>query len=191
MTRAVRQIVTGHSPSGRAIVKRDRMVAPLLVKAIPGYKNFELWSTQGPRRVPHRGPLPKMTRYFPNQNGTVLRYFELPPRRIGRRSRLDEASGAKEIARVLPGLLEHMEPGTAGMHTTDTVDYIIVLQGRVFLELDNKKQVELRAGDCVIQNGTRHAWHNRSNRPALLAAILLGAVRQKNASAARKAKTKK
>jgi hypothetical protein len=30
------------------------------------------------------------------------------------------------------------------------------------LELDDGAEVVLKAGDCVIQNGTRHAWHNRS-----------------------------
>ena len=179
MTRAVRRVVTGHSPSGRSVVKQDRMIEPLVVKAIPGYKNFELWSTDGVRRVPHGGQIPKMTTYFPDKDGTVLRYFELPPRRIGRRSRLDDKTAAAEIERVLPGLMAHMEPGTGGMHTTDSVDYIIVLKGRVFLELDNKKEIALQAGDCVIQNGTRHAWHNRSQRPALLAAVLLGAARRK------------
>jgi hypothetical protein len=37
--------------------------------------------------------------------------------------------------------------------------------------------VRLGPGDCVIQNGTRHAWHNRSSEPAVLFVALIGAVR--------------
>ena len=50
------------------------------------------------------------------------------------------------------------------MHTTQTVDLDLVLEGEIWLELDDGEEVLLGPGDCVIQNGTRHAWHNRSSR---------------------------
>ncbi|MER5832646.1 hypothetical protein ABT116_17785 [Streptomyces sp. NPDC002130] len=34
---------------------------------------------------------------------------------------------------------------------------------------------QLSAGDIVIQNGTRHAWRNRSGQPVTMAFILIGA----------------
>ena len=52
------------------------------------------------------------------------------------------------------------------MHTTDTVDIDVVISGEVDLELDDGSEVHLRPGDCVIQNGTRHAWRNRTSEPA-------------------------
>ena len=39
------------------------------------------------------------------------------------------------------------------MHTTDTVDFDVILSGEVHLELDGGVEVRLQAGDCVIQNG--------------------------------------
>ena len=48
-----------------------------------------------------------------------------------------------------------------GMHTTDTVDFDVNVSGEVYLELDDGDEVLLKAGDCVIQNGT--SWHNRSS----------------------------
>ena len=39
------------------------------------------------------------------------------------------------------------------------------------------QEVHLRAGDCVVQNGTRHAWHNRSSEPVIVAVALVGARR--------------
>ena len=51
----------------------------------------------------------------------------------------------------------------------------IVLQGEIVLELDDGDCTPLSTGDIVIQNGTRHAWRNRSDRPATMAFVLIGA----------------
>jgi quercetin dioxygenase-like cupin family protein len=61
------------------------------------------------------------------------------------------------------------------MHTTATIDFEVVLEGEVWLELDNGAVAHLRAGDTVVQNGTRHAWHNRGTLPARLAVFIVGA----------------
>jgi mannose-6-phosphate isomerase-like protein (cupin superfamily) len=79
----------------------------------------------------------------------------------------------------LPGLLDVVEMDHPGMHTTDTVDFDVIVSGEVFLELDDGAEVLLRAGDCVIQNGTRHAWHNRSAEKCVIAVTLLGAERRR------------
>ena len=60
------------------------------------------------------------------------------------------------------------------MHTTRTVDYIVVLSGRVTLLLD-KGEVELKPFDVVVQRGTNHGWVNRGSEPAVMAAILIDA----------------
>ena len=63
------------------------------------------------------------------------------------------------------------------MHTTDTVDFAVILSGEVYLELDDGAEVLLKAGDCVVQNGTRHAWHNRSTANCVVAFSMIGARR--------------
>jgi quercetin dioxygenase-like cupin family protein len=60
------------------------------------------------------------------------------------------------------------------MHTTRTVDYVIVLSGRITLLLD-KGEVELKPFDVVVQRGTNHGWVNRGTEPAAMAAILIDA----------------
>ena len=65
-----------------------------------------------------------------------------------------------------------------GMHTTPTVDYAIVLDGEIWLELDEGRSTLLRRHDVVIQNGTRHAWRNKSERAATVAFVLIGATGQ-------------
>ncbi len=57
-------------------------------------------------------------------------------------------------------MIEVLEPDHPGMHTTDTMDFDVIVSGEVYLELDDGAEVLLKAGDCVIQNGTRHASHN-------------------------------
>jgi hypothetical protein len=58
-----------------------------------------------------------------------------------------------------------------GFHTTRTVDYDLVLQGPLVLELD-EGSVDLETGDLVVQQATRHAWRNPGKRPAKLLAVL-------------------
>ena len=66
------------------------------------------------------------------------------------------------------------------MHKTDSVDYGILLDGEIWLELDDGKEVHLKRHDTVIQNGTRHAWRNRSDKPTTIALVLIGAGRVEN-----------
>jgi quercetin dioxygenase-like cupin family protein len=62
------------------------------------------------------------------------------------------------------------------MHKTDTVDYCVVLSGEIWAVLD-ESEVLLRAGDCLVQRGTNHAWSNRSDEPCLIAFVLMAAKR--------------
>lgn len=75
------------------------------------------------------------------------------------------------------GLAETDEIENPGMHTTDTIDYGIVLSGEIDMELDEGREVHFRAGDCLVQNGTRHRWQNRSEEPCIIAFIMVGAKR--------------
>jgi mannose-6-phosphate isomerase-like protein (cupin superfamily) len=61
------------------------------------------------------------------------------------------------------------------MHRTATMDYDVVLEGTIGLELDHGAEVTLKPGDVVVQNGTRHRWHNRGNIVARLLAVTVGA----------------
>ncbi len=49
------------------------------------------------------------------------------------------------------------------------------ISGEVCLELDDGATKTLRPGDCVVQNGTRHAWRNLTDRPAVMAFVVVGA----------------
>jgi hypothetical protein len=48
----------------------------------------------------------------------------------------------------------------------------LVVSGEVTLELDAGAQAVLRAGDVVIQNGTRHAWRNHGTESCMIVGYL-------------------
>ena len=67
----------------------------------------------------------------------------------------------------------------SAMHVTDTVDYCTVIAGEVWLVLDDGSEERLGPGECVVQNGTRHAWHNRTAEVCIMSVVMIGATRPK------------
>ena len=66
-------------------------------------------------------------------------------------------------------------PGYRGdMHRTETLDYVIVISGRLEMELDGEV-VSLKQGDVVVMRGTNHRWSNNGSATARVAIILTGA----------------
>ncbi|KIJ22869.1 hypothetical protein M422DRAFT_276647 [Sphaerobolus stellatus SS14] len=47
------------------------------------------------------------------------------------------------------------------IHTTKSMDYGLILEGEIKLELENGDKTVLKAGDLVIQRETNHAWYSR------------------------------
>ena len=81
--------------------------------------------------------------------------FTVPPATIVRTGPTPTSADIEEVRQKLPGMLEVLEADHPGMHTTDSVDFDVVLFGEVVLELDDGVEALLKAGDCVVQNGTR------------------------------------
>ena len=61
------------------------------------------------------------------------------------------------------------------MHRTETIDYVIVIEGEIDMDMD-ASTVRLKAGDVMVQRGTNHAWANRGDKRARVAFVLLDAV---------------
>ena len=94
----------------------------------------------------------------------------------------DATDGAERaIAITSPGgsaiRVMSIEPGhRSPMHRTLSIDYGIVLEGELDLELDDGATKHLFAGDIVVQRGTMHAWINNGTQPCKIAFILLEAL---------------
>jgi len=93
----------------------------------------------------------------PPAGGTAFRVFHVPP----------DAQMREAMSRSTVDGIE-----ADGFHTTETIDYVMVLEGEVSLELDTG-EVLLKPGDCVVQRGTRHAWRNRTDGPVKMMAVMV------------------
>jgi quercetin dioxygenase-like cupin family protein len=145
----MRRIVTGVNAAGRSyVVSSDE---------IPEAGYHQLWEVD-PELV--GGWIAKV------DPGRAAKTIEPPPgssRWV--LASLPPTSEAQAPAQRIEGLDER------GFHTTRTVDYDLILEGPLILDLD-EGSVELQTGDVVVQQATRHAWRNPGKRPARLLAVL-------------------
>ena len=159
---AIRRVVTGHTPEGEAVVVTDGEVTSISI-GDQGSATTLLWNRDDPGMFPDDGSQPIMSSAFPPPGGCSLAVMELAP-------------GGDEFQEfVRSALAPWADPDEPGMHRTATLDYDVVLDGTSGLELDNGAEVTLKPGDVVVQNGTRHRWHNRGNTVARLVAVSVGA----------------
>lgn len=155
----------------------DRQVEPITVGLFPGAEFHRLWGADHAPRFPDAGLPRPGPGYLPPVGGFRFCIFSVPPQSTRRPEEIDAAAAFIECERELPGLAKTLERNHPGMHTTDTVDFGFVIAGEVFLELDGGEEVHLRAGDAFVQNGTRHAWRNRTSEPCRIVAFIAGAHR--------------
>jgi mannose-6-phosphate isomerase-like protein (cupin superfamily) len=68
------------------------------------------------------------------------------------------------------------EDAVPGMHQTDSIDVVTVISGEIWAVVETGETL-LKAGDTIIQRGTRHAWRNRSDAPCTVSALHISVVR--------------
>ena len=84
-------------------------------------------------------------------------------------------SGTAPPAKGTRFVIVDFPPGNSPfMHRTETLDYAIVLSGKIDMALDSTT-IYLSAGDVVVQRGTNHAWANVSQTMSRVAFVLIGA----------------
>lgn len=158
----VRRVVTGHTTEGKSVVVSDEEVAAMPIGG-QGSTTTLLWGRDDPARFPDDGTEPRISAAFPPVGGCTLAVWEL-------------ASDGDDFDEFIGrALLPWADPGEPGMHRTPTLDYDVVLDGTIGLELDDGAEVILGPGDVVVQNGTRHRWHNRGNSVGRVLSVCVGA----------------
>lgn len=173
----IRRVVTGHDPEGKARVVDDRDVEPITSELMPGYAAYRLWGRDERPTFPDDGSPRRAEAYYPPRDGSRFMINKIPPGEPVLAAGFDTAAALDEMERQMPGAAAVMEPDTPGMHTTDSLDYVLVVSGEVTLELDDGEQTVLRAGDVVVQNGTRHAWRNHGAVACTIVGVAVGADR--------------
>jgi hypothetical protein len=174
----VRRVVTGIDERGRSYVIRDgaapnRHSSP----SVTGFGAANLWHTvPGPvvnAGAQDNGSADTEFPMHPEVGGTIFRIADFPPDSAysdaGKAALFGEIGG--EHAR---NGAAHSESKHFWFHKTDSIDYAIVLDGEIWLLLDDN-ECRLEAGDVVVQRGTSHAWANRSDKPCRMAFVLIGA----------------
>jgi hypothetical protein len=146
MTFKVRRIITSHNAQGKAVVGIDDVVESRPGIMDKNVSNAFVWSTASmPCDANQPDPRLGKIELAPGRDGTIFRVLELPP-----------------------GCPAHM-------HKTETVDYVIMLEGECDMILDDGAEVHMNQGDMMVQNATYHGWTNRSSKPCKIVFVLMDA----------------
>jgi mannose-6-phosphate isomerase-like protein (cupin superfamily) len=139
--------------------------------ARPGFASTRIWVTDAtPARMKGIRDTVHMPHTLePPPRGSVCRIVTFPPDAVfrGKVGTLEveayfSAMGSPQASTYGPGAPHPY------MQKTRTLDFCLVLEGEITLVLDSE-EVQLTAGDTVIQRGTNHAWSNRSDAPCVIA----------------------
>ncbi len=143
MAFSIRRIVTTHDADGKAVIGTDEQMEAREGRPGTGIYNAIMWATETmPVDINGADPTGQKMDIAPGPNGSIFRVLEVPP-------------GAAPY-----------------MHRTETIDYVLVLEGEIDMELDDS-EVHMKAGDMMIQCGTNHAWANRGDKVCRIAFILM------------------
>ncbi len=176
MLREVRRIVTGHDGQGRSIIAQDGPPPRSIDLAGRGLVFHEFWHTKTVPAAIDRAsaePLEGSLSLEPPKGGVRIRIVDTPPEAAG-----EEAPDAALIEQAFAMLgaanASRYRPGQThpAMHVTPSLDYGVVLEGEITLITDTAETL-CRAGDVIVQNGTNHAWVNRSGKPARMCFVLI------------------
>ena len=171
---SIRRVVTGHSPDGKAVVVSDSKVDA----AVPEGSIHLIWGADETPAFPDDGaPLPYST-FFPPSGGFRFGTMTIPPASSITHAGSRFVETMIEFEKDFPDFAERMQKDNPGMHQSDTIDCLYIISGEVWMELDDGKEVHLKAGDTVVQNGTTHAWRNKGTEPCKFIGCLIGATRK-------------
>jgi len=154
-----RRVITGVA-NGNEVVIDDAQMETL---DLDGVQVTPIWQIGDIPTVPTDGSWREGVG-FPDPGGLWMCTFTVPPHRT------------VEIG----GDIIEFDKTRRGFHCTDSVDVDFVLGGEITFEIDDGSEVVLRAGDTIVVNGTRHAWHNRTDEPVTIMSTVYGA--RRNAS---------
>lgn len=168
-----RRIVTGHDQDGKAVVIIDGPAPNVGYRQASGVYSTLLWVTdQTP--TDNSGQVDAADRAVataPPAGGTILRIVDFPPP-----SETPIATSNEQVLKELG--IGHSSGAAASrspfMHRTKSIDYAFVLDGEITMLLDDS-EVDMKAGDVLVQRGTNHAWVNRSDRWCRIAFVLIDA----------------
>lgn len=83
-------------------------------------------------------------------------------------------SAGKVDAAMASAWADHFEEGDPAMHASKTIDYDVVISGKVDMELPGGKVHTLVPGDLLVMTGVSHAWKNPYDEDCVFVAVTIG-----------------
>ncbi|MEP3278267.1 MAG: cupin domain-containing protein [Stappiaceae bacterium] len=171
MAFSVKRVVTANDEFGKSYFLHNDVAQTVVVQPGRQLTFHELWETDGPlaSNIGTEDTALRPISHHPPVGGTRFRIVELMP---------DKVENAGAVAEDF-SLIEASDIQVKGakdptMHRNESVDYNIILSGEVVAVTDREETL-LRAGDVLIQRGTAHTWHNRSQTPCVFASVMVSA----------------
>lgn len=176
----MRRLVAAPDTAGKTRILFDGDAPRGLAHAGTGLDGVHLWSTDAvpPSIVPDPAdPTLAPQPYFPEPGGTRFWVNRIPSQAERRRraATVDLAAAHAAFLAEAPGMAETHEPDGNGMHTSRTIDYGLILEGAIDLELDDGMVARLVAGDSYVLHAARHNWHPLEDVGCTIAVVLVGA----------------
>ena len=137
---AVRRIITGHDANGKAIIESDTNLTP--VNPLTGTPFSSEAGSDIP--APFGFTVPYRTSGFPASVN------EPPTEYHGKKIDLEDKTGSTCRIVDFPPLEDGKLP-EGFMHRTQSLDFAVVMKGKIILELDDGVETEVKEGDVVIQ----------------------------------------
>lgn len=165
-----RRIVVGLDEQGRSTFVSDGPTGTRI--ATEAYTINQIWqATEVPTPVMAENSLGAAAVIPPPPHGYTYVVTTFPPDRswdyaAGYARALAEAGAADSVG----------ENDIPGMHATDTVDIVTVITGEIWA-LTETGETLMKAGDTLVQRGTKHAWQNRSDEDCTIAALHMSVIR--------------
>jgi quercetin dioxygenase-like cupin family protein len=149
---AIRRVVTGIEDG------RSRLISDGPAEVAPHGLFEDVWAIDANERF-GQAPVAGGTAFEGSAGSLVWRVVTIP----------SDADYRQMVAALPPEQQHVIDPD--GWHQTATVDLVLVLEGDLALQLD-EDEVLLHPGDVVVQQGTKHAWHPRSEGTVKVLALM-------------------
>lgn len=85
------------------------------------------------------------------------------------------SAGRLDAKALLQNSAEAHEQDNAAMHSHHTIDYEIVLSGKIDIVLQGNQRRTLKAGDILVMGGLPHAWENVYDEDCTYVFVTVGA----------------
>lgn len=172
MIEHVHQAITRNDASGTSECAITGRLPETTALLYPGATYWLVWGTEDGVATVGTDVAAVQKPFFPGPGGTRFIVVRFAPKVAAGGGAGTPSSEEFEAMRAdaeekFPGLFDaHAnDPDKGAFHTTDTVDYAVVVEGELLLELDNGHTERLTPGSCVVQRGTRHAWTTSPTSP--------------------------